>query len=74
MLDDPRSAQPIYAPAPLIREATLKKYPQIEAALQPVFASLDTATLQKLNAQIAIEGKDSKAVATEYLKSKGFVK
>ncbi len=74
VLDDPRSAQPIYAPAPLIREATLKKYPQIEAALQPVFASLDTATLQKLNAQIAIEGKDSKAVATEYLKSKGFVK
>lgn len=73
VLDDPKSAQPIYAPAPLIREETLKKYPQIEEALKPVFASLDTSTLQKLNAQIAIEGKDAKAVAAEYLKSKGFV-
>ena len=74
VLDDPKSAQPIYAPAPLIREETLKKYPQIADALKPVFASLDTATLQKLNAQIAIEGKDAKSVAAEYLKSKGFIK
>ncbi|GHA64911.1 ABC transporter substrate-binding protein [Formosimonas limnophila] len=74
VLDDPKSAQPIYGPAPLIREETLKKHPQIEEVLKPVFASLDTPTLQKLNAQIAIEGKDAKAVAAKYLKSKGFVK
>ena len=74
VLDDPKSAQPIYAPAPTVRQEILKKYPQIEEALKPVFTSLDTATLQKLNAQIAIEGKDAKIVATEYLKSKSFIK
>lgn len=74
VLDDPKSAQPIYAPAPTVREAVLKKYPQIETVLKPIFESLDTKTLQTLNAQIAIEGKDPKAVAGEYLKSKGFIK
>ena len=74
VLDDPKSAQPIYAPAPLVRESVLKKYPEIETALKPVFESLDTVTLQGLNAKIAIEGQDPKMVAAEYLKSKGFIK
>ncbi|ANI28583.1 ABC transporter [Yersinia entomophaga] len=73
-LTDPKGVQPIYAPAPIIREATLKQHPEISAVLNPVFATLDGSTLQKLNARIAVEGQDAKKVAASYLKEKGFIK
>jgi hypothetical protein len=55
-LSDPKGVQPIYAPAPVVRESVLKDYPQMGEWLQPVFASLDEKTLQQLNASIAVEG------------------
>ena len=73
-LSDPKGVQPIYAPTPVVREAVLKAYPDIEKWLQPVFASLDEKTLQTLNAKIAVEGLDAKSVAASYLKEKGWVK
>ena len=60
-LSDPgKGVQPIYAPAPVVRESVLKEYPQMAQWLQPVFASLDAKTLQQLNASIAVEGLDAK--------------
>ncbi|MGQ7185519.1 glycine betaine ABC transporter substrate-binding protein OsmF, partial [Escherichia sp. HC-CC] len=50
-LSDPQGVQPIYAPAPVVRESVLKEYPQMAQWLQPVFASLDAKTLQQLNAR-----------------------
>lgn len=73
-LSDPKGVQPIYAPAPVVREAVLKAWPQMDEWLKPVFASLDEKTLQQLNASIAVEGLDAKKVAADYLKQKGFVK
>jgi len=73
-LSDPKGVQPIYAPTPIVREATLKAHPEIAAVLKPVFESLDGPTLQKLNAKIAVDGQDAKKVAAKYLKDKGFVK
>jgi len=72
-LCDDKGAQIVYAPAPVIRAPVLESYPQIAAALAPVFASLSLATLQQLNARIAVEGEDAGAVARDYLKSKRFV-
>ena len=74
IMDDPQGIQPIYAPAPIVRAEVRDRYPGIKDALAPVFASLDTATLQTLNARIAIEGQDAKQVAITYLKAKGFIK
>lgn len=74
ILNDSKGAQPIYAPAPVVRADVLAKNPKIKDALAPVFKSLDGPTLQSLNAKIALEGQDAKAVAAAYLKSKGFVK
>lgn len=73
-LSDPKGVQPIYAPTPVVREAVLKAYPQLDEWLKPVFASLDEKTLQTLNAKIAVEGLDAKIVAAEYLKQKGWAK
>jgi len=74
IMDDPKGIQPIYAPAPIVRAEVLTRYPAIKEALAPVFRSLDTPTLQSLNAKIAIEGQDAKQVAAAYLKAKGFIK
>ena len=73
-LSDPQGVQPIYAPAPVVRESVLREYPQMAQWLQPVFASLDAKTLQQLNASIAVEGLDAKKVAADYLKQKVWAK
>lgn len=73
-LTDDKNVQPVYAPAPIIREAALEDYPKIAEILAPVFQSLDAATLQSLNAKVSVEGQDAGQVAADYLKSKGFTK
>jgi osmoprotectant transport system substrate-binding protein len=72
-LADNQGAQTVYAPAPVVREAVLQQYPQIARLLDPVFAGLTLETLQQLNAQIAVEGRDPAAVATAYLKAQHFL-
>jgi osmoprotectant transport system substrate-binding protein len=72
-LTDPKGAQPIYQPAPTVRKAIFDKYPELATILDPVFAKLDTATLQTLNGQIAVDGKDPKTVATTWLTQQGFL-
>jgi osmoprotectant transport system substrate-binding protein len=74
IMEDPKGIQPIYAPAPIIRADTLAQYPKIKDVLAPVFRSLDTPTLQTLNAKVALEGQDAKQVSSAYLKSRGFIK
>lgn len=66
-LEDPRHAEPVYAPAPVVREAILLAYPQIAAVLAPVFAHLDLKTLRDLNEKVAVEGEDASVVARRYL-------
>jgi osmoprotectant transport system substrate-binding protein len=72
-LCDDKGAQIVYAPAPVMRDQVLQQHPEIAPALNPVFASLSLATLQQLNARIAVTGEDARAVAHDYLKSHGFV-
>jgi osmoprotectant transport system substrate-binding protein len=72
-LDDDKGAQIVYAPAPVVREPVLQQHPEIRNTLDPVFATLTLETLQKLNAEIAVEGREGQAVAVSYLKSKLFL-
>ena len=73
ILEDPKGVQPIYAPAPIVREDVLKQHPEIADALAPVFKLLDGPTLQGLNAKIQLEGQDARKVAADFLKSKGLL-
>ena len=57
-MEDPKGVQPVYAPAPLVREEVLKRHPAIATILAPIFKSLDRPTLQMLNARIQLEGQD----------------
>ena len=73
VLEDDKGVQPVYQPAPIIREDVLKQYPQIETLLQPVFARLDLETLQELNARVQLGGEPAKAVAEDFLQQNGFL-
>ncbi|MDO8358539.1 MAG: ABC transporter substrate-binding protein [Devosia sp.] len=74
VMDDDKGVQPVYQPTPIIREAVLTQYPQIADLLAPVFAKLDLVTLQTLNGRVQVGGETAAAVATDFLKSNGFVK
>ncbi len=74
VLDDDKDVQPVYSPTPIIREAALKANPKIADILKPIFEALDLATLQELNARVQVNGEPAKAVAADFLKSKGFLK
>lgn len=73
-LEDDKGVQPVYNPAPIIREAVLKQYPQIETLLKPVFAKLNLTTLQTLNGRVQVGGEGASAVAADWLKTEGLVK
>jgi osmoprotectant transport system substrate-binding protein len=72
-LEDSRHAEPVYAPAPVVRAAALALYPAIRTALAPVFARLDLASLRDLNEKVAVEGQDAGAVARAFLRAQGLL-
>ncbi|MQX80813.1 ABC transporter substrate-binding protein [Sinorhizobium medicae] len=74
VLEDDKGVQPVYQPAPVIREAVLKENPAIEELLKPVFEKLDLTTLQELNGRVQVGGESAKAVAEDFLKANGFLK
>src|SRR5918998_2756264 len=67
VMTDPKGAQIVYEPAPVARAAVLERYPAIAPALARVFASLSLEKLQKLNAQIAVDGRPPRDVASAHL-------
>ncbi|QJP14715.1 ABC transporter substrate-binding protein [Starkeya sp. ORNL1] len=73
VMEDTKHVQPVYQPAPVVRKATLDAYPKIAEILAPAFAGLTLPVLQKLNAQVQLEGLDARAVAEAYLREKGLL-
>jgi osmoprotectant transport system substrate-binding protein len=73
VLEDDQSVQPVYNPAPIIREKVLEANPQIEEVLTPVFESLSLEALQQLNGRVQVGGEAASAVAEDYLTSNGFL-
>lgn len=67
VLADTLGVQPVYQPAPVVREEVLAAYPEIESLLAPVFEALDLETLQHLNGEVAVNGRDPREVAADFL-------
>ncbi len=74
VLDDPRRAQVVYEPAPVVRAAVLERYPVIRDRLATVFGGLDAASLRRLNARIAVDGEVARRVASDYLDARGLLR
>lgn len=59
--------------APLVRNSTLSKYPQIRGTLNKLAQYLTTPVMINLNGQVILKSKDPAAVARTFLKSKGLL-
>ncbi len=71
VMEDDKGVQPVYEPTPIVRADVLKEYPSIPDVLNPIFAGLDMATLQRLNGRIQVGGEPAEAVARDYLTQTG---
>ena len=73
LTDDKKYFPPYYA-APIVRADLLEKHPEIADALNLLAGKLDEKEMAKLNAKVDLEKQDPKAVAKEWLQSKGLIK
>ncbi len=73
VLDDDKGVQPVYNPAPIVREEVLAANPQIEDLLKPVFEALTLEVLQDLNGRVQVGGEAAASVATDWLTANGFL-
>ena len=76
VLEDDMHTQPADNVAPIVRNdllTSLSDRAGFEKALNDVSAAMDTATLADLYKQVSVDKKDPKQVATDWLKSKGFI-
>lgn len=74
VMEDDKSVQPVYRPAPIVRDATLKANPKIAEILPPIFLKLDLKTLQTLNGRAQVNGEPARDVARDFLRQNGFLK
>lgn len=73
LLEEDQEFFAAYNPAPVLREETLSKYPDLEGVLDPISAKLDTDTLRQLSASVEVDGDSPGSVAERWLRENGFI-
>jgi Periplasmic glycine betaine/choline-binding (lipo)protein of an ABC-type transport system (osmoprotectant binding protein) len=74
VLEDDKNFFPPYDAAPIIRQDTLAKYPELEERLNRLAGKLNDEEMAKLNAQVDLEKKVPRDVVAQWLKAQGIVK
>lgn len=74
VIKDEKNFFPSYFATTLIREETLKKYPELEKVLNKLEGKINDDEMTQMNYLVEKEKKDPKDVAMEFLKSKGLLK
>lgn len=74
LLKDDKKFYNTYYCGTVVREDTLKKYPELEKALMQMNGIINEEEMAKLNYEVEGEGKDEKTVAEQFLKEKGIIK
>jgi osmoprotectant transport system substrate-binding protein len=67
LLTDDRGFFPDYTMAPVIRQQTLQRHPELASHLDSLSALLDNEVMAQLNAMIDVDQKRIRAVASEFL-------
>jgi len=79
VLQDDLNTQPADAVAPIVRDSLLEQLDQQNLAtdfqekLNQVSQAIDTETLADLYKQVAVDNRDARDVAAEWLQQNGFV-
>ena len=74
VLEDDKQLFPPYQGAPLMKEALLKKHPELETVLNKLAGKITESQMSQMNYQVGIEGKKAETVARDYLVKEGFLK
>ncbi|ASK63427.1 glycine/betaine ABC transporter permease [Virgibacillus phasianinus] len=72
-LDDPKHLFPPYQGAPLLREETLMKYPELEEILNQLGGKITDEQMRQMNYQVDYNGKSPESVAQNYLTKQGLL-
>jgi len=73
LLEDDESFFPVYNPSLNVRKDVLAETPELKDLFAQVAEKLDTETMQRLNAQVDVEGLTEDEVAKTWLEDEGFL-
>ncbi len=73
ILKDDKQYFPPYEAVPIVRQETLKKYPQLRTAFKRLGGAITAAEMQRMNYQVEGEFRPVEEVVREFLKSKGLL-
>lgn len=73
VLEDDKGFFPPYYAAPIVRNETLEKHPELSELLDRLGGLLDDAAMTELNYLIDVEGKDVEVVARDFLTEQGLI-
>ncbi|WP_018932218.1 osmoprotectant update ABC transporter permease/substrate-binding subunit OpuFB [Gracilibacillus lacisalsi] len=71
VLEDDKGLFPPYQGAPLLRQETLDRYPELEEILNQLAGKITDDQMREMNYQVAVEGKSAYEVAKSYLEEEG---
>ncbi|HIK04213.1 MAG TPA: ABC transporter substrate-binding protein [Trichormus sp. M33_DOE_039] len=74
VLKDDKQYFPPYEATPIVRQATLRKYPQIKVAINQLTGKISADEMRQLNYLVEGELQDIKQVVRDFRKSKGLIK
>ena len=73
-LIDDKNYFPSYQAGIVVRNETLKKYPELKSLLEQLNNTIDDSTMTMLNYEVDISNKSTEEVASAFLRSKGLIK
>ena len=74
VLEDDKQLFPPYQGAPLMKEALLKKHPELEGILNQLAGKITAEQMSQMNYQVGVEGKSAAQVARDFLLKEGVIK
>jgi osmoprotectant transport system substrate-binding protein len=73
ILQDDRGFFRSYLLTPVVRQATLERYPEMKATLERLSAELDNDTIAGLNASVDLHGRPVEEVASGFLRNRALL-
>jgi osmoprotectant transport system permease protein len=73
VLDDDRGFFPPYYAAPLVRQSTLEKHPELRSVLEELAGRIPDETMRRLNYEVDGQGQKASRVVREFLVAEGLL-
>ncbi|WP_058305966.1 osmoprotectant update ABC transporter permease/substrate-binding subunit OpuFB [Gracilibacillus massiliensis] len=73
VLEDDQNLFPPYQGAPLLRQETIDRYPELEEVLNQLAGKISDDQMREMNYQVAVEGVSAEETARNYLQEEGLL-